>query len=469
MSNHFDVVVVGGGPAGYAAALYGAAAGLNIALVEKSKLGGTCLHVGCIPAKELLETATVYRTVQHAADFGVNASAPTIDFSVTQVRKQGVIDNLVKGLTGLLKHRKVTVFDGIGSVFSTGDKKVVNVSGGESGTTQISGDNLVLAAGSVPRTIPGFDVDGTSIVTSDELLSITELPKRAAIIGGGAIGTEFASMMADLGSEVTVLEAMPKIIPGVDPDAARVVERSLKKRGVDIRTGVMVKGHADEAGAKRVTFGDDETIDVDMIVLSIGRRPFADLLGLDAAGVAVDERGFVSVDENCRTSVSGVWAVGDIIPTAQLAHVGFAEGMVVIRDILGEPPQPVDYLNVPWCIYCHPEVAFAGHTEESAKEAGYDVVTSTHKFTGNGRAMIVGETDGLIKVIAEKTADGRAGRMLGVHMVGPWVTEQLGQGYLAINWEATVDDIAAFIQPHPTMSELFGETVMAMTGRGLHG
>ena len=469
MSNHFDVVVVGGGPAGYAAALYGAAAGLNIALVEKSKLGGTCLHVGCIPAKELLETATVYRTVQHAADFGVNASDPTIDFSVTQVRKQGVIDNLVKGLTGLLKHRKVTVFDGIGSVFSTGDQKVVNVSGGESGTVQISGDNLVLAAGSVPRTIPGFDVDGSSIVTSDELLSITELPKRAAIIGGGAIGIEFASMMADLGTEVTVLEAMPKIIPGVDPDAARVVERSLKKRGVDIRTGVMVKGHADVGGAKQVTFGDDETVDVDMIVLSIGRRPFADLLGLQAVGVAVDERGFVSVDENCRTSVPGIWAVGDIIPTAQLAHIGFAEGMVAIRDILGEDPQPVDYLNVPWCIYSHPEVAFAGHTEESAKEAGYDVVTSTHKFTGNGRAMIVGETDGLVKVIAEKAPDGRAGRILGVHMVGPWVTEQLGQGYIAINWEATVDDIAAFIQPHPTMSELYGETVMAMTGRGLHG
>ena len=469
MTNHFDVVVVGGGPAGYAAALYGAAAGLNIALIEKSKLGGTCLHVGCIPAKELLETATVYRTVQHAADFGVNTSAPAIDFSVTQVRKQGVIDTLTKGLAGLLKHRKVTVYDGIGSVASVAGPKTVNVSGGESGSVQVTADSLILAAGSVPRTIPGFEVNGTSIVTSDELLSITELPARAAIIGGGAIGIEFASMMADLGTRVTVLEAMPQIIPGVDPDAARVVERSLKKRGVDIRTGVMVKGQTDEGGAKRLTFGDDETIDVDMIVLSIGRRPFADLLGLDAAGIALDERGFVPVDEACRTGVAGVWAVGDLVPTAQLAHVGFAEGMVAIRDILGEAPQPVDYLNVPWSIYCHPEVAFAGHTEESAKEAGYDVVTSTHKFAGNSRAMIIGETDGLVKVIAEKDPDGRAGRMLGVHLVGPWVTEQLGQGYLAINWEATVDDVAAFIQPHPTMSELYGETVMAMTGRGLHG
>ena len=469
MSDQFDVVVVGGGPGGYAAALYGAAAGLNVALVEKGKLGGTCLHVGCIPAKELLETAAVYRTVGHASTFGIETSSPTIDFSVTQTRKQGVIDTLTKGLTGLLKHRKVTVYDGVGSVQSVGDVKTVQVSGGESGDVTIDAANLIIAAGSVPRTIPGFDVDGTTIVTSDELLSIERLPRSAAIIGGGAIGIEFASMMADLGTTVTVLEAMPKIIPGVDADAAKVVTRSLKKRNVEIKTGVMVRGHEPHDGKTRVLFGEGESVDVDLVVLSIGRRPFADLLGLDAVGVPVDDRGFVTVDENCRTSVPGVWAVGDVIATAQLAHVGFAEGMVAIRDILGEDPHPVDYVNVPWCIYCHPEVAFAGHTEESAIEAGFDVVTSTHRFAGNGRAMIVGETDGLVKVIAEKGPDGRAGRILGVHMVGPWVTEQLGQGYLAINWEATVDEVASFIQPHPTMSELFGETVMALTGRGLHG
>ena len=469
MSDHFDVVVVGGGPAGYAAALYGSAAGLNVALIEKSKLGGTCLHVGCIPAKELLETAAVFRTVKHAETFGVGSSEPTIDFSVTQVRKQGVIDNLTNGLTGLLKHRKVTVFDGVGSVFSTGDAKTVNVSGGESGDVTVTGDNLVLAAGSVPRTIPGFDVDGTRVVTSDELLSIQELPNRAAVIGGGAIGIEFASMMADLGTEVTVLEAIDNIITGVDPDAARIVQRSFKKRKIDIKTGVLVSGQEVVDGGTKVSFGEGESIEVDMVVLSIGRRPFTDLLGLDAVGIALDDRGFVPVDANCLTSVSGVYAVGDIIDTAQLAHVGFAEGMVAIRGILGEDPKPVDYQNVPWAIYSHPEVAFAGHTEDSAKEAGFDVVTSTHKFAGNGRAMIVGETEGLVKVIAEKLADGTPGRMLGVHMVGPWVTEQLGQGYLAINWEATVEDVAHFIQPHPTMSELFGETVMALTGRGLHG
>jgi len=469
MSNHFDVVVVGGGPAGYAAALYGAAAGLNIALIEKSKLGGTCLHVGCIPAKELLETAAVYRTVKHASTFGVNSSEPTIDFAVTQVRKQGVIDTLTNGLAGLLKHRKVTVYDGVGALASVGESKSVNISGGESGDVTVTGDAVILAAGSVPRTIPGFDVDGTSIVTSDELLSVQALPETAAVIGGGAIGIEFASMMADLGTKVTVIEAMPKIIPGVDPDAAKVVQRSLKKRGVDIRTGVMVSGHEPVDGKTRVNFGEGEHVDVDMVVLSIGRRPFADKLNLDGVGMSTDERGFIPVDEACRTDVAGVYAVGDVIATAQLAHIGFAEGMVAVRDILGEDPRPVDYLNVPWCIYCHPEVAFAGHTEESAKEAGFDVVAEAHRFAGNGRAMIVGETEGLVKVIAEKNPDGTAGRVLGVHMVGPWVTEQLGQGYMAINWEATVDDVASFIQPHPTMSELFGETMLAMTGRGLHG
>jgi dihydrolipoamide dehydrogenase len=218
-----------------------------------------------------------------------------------------------------------------------------------------------------------------------------------------------------------------------------------------------------------VQFGEDQSIEVEQVVVSVGRRPLSDVLGLEGTGVEVDDRGFVKVDANCRTTLEGVWAVGDLIPTAQLAHVGFAEGIVVIKDLLGEDPVPVDYSRVPWCIYCHPEVAFAGLSEESAKEAGYDVVTVKHRFGGNGRALIIGDADGLVKIIAAKDEDGRAGQILGVHMVGPWVTEQLGQGYLAVNWEATVDDVAQFIQPHPSLSESFGEAVMSLTGRGLHG
>jgi len=465
-AENYDVVIIGGGPAGYAAALYGAAAGLEIALVEMQKVGGTCLHVGCIPAKELLETASVYRTVGHAGDFGVQVGEATLDFSVTQTRKQAVIDQLFAGLTGLLKKRKVTVLDGVGRL---GPGRTVTVSGGQSGDLELTGDAVVLATGSRPRTIPGFDIDGTLVVTSDEVLSLQQVPPRAAVIGGGAIGCEFASMMSDLGSAVTLIEALPKILPGCDEDAAKVVHRSFTKRGIDVHTGVMVSGHTPGSDGTQVHFGDDQHVDVDVVVMSVGRRPYTDGLGLESTAVAVTDRGFIQVDDRLRTGEAGVYAIGDVIDTAQLAHVGFAEGMFIIRDILGEPANPVDYGTVPWCIYCHPEVAFAGLTEAGATEAGFDVVTSTHRFMGNGRAMIVGDTDGLVKVIAEKRPDGTAGRILGVHMVGPWVTEQLGQAYLAVNWEATVDEVAAFIQPHPTMSELFGETVMALTGRGLHG
>lgn len=465
-AEHYDVAVIGGGPGGYAAALYGAAAGLNIALIEKHKVGGTCLHVGCIPAKELLETATVHRTVARAKDFGVLAEPPGLDFGVTQDRKQGIIDQLAKGLLSLLKDRKVTVLDGVGRLNAD---RSVSVSGGGSGDVSLTADAVILAAGSVPRTIPGFDVDGSIVLTSDEVLSIRELPASAVVIGGGAIGCEFASMMSDLGTKVTILEALPKILPGCDADVTQVVLRSFKKRGIDVRTGVSVTGHTPREHGTTVHVGDDESLDVDMVVVSVGRRPFPDQLGLDDTGVAVSDRGFVEVDERCRTSVDGVWAVGDLIATPALAHIGFAEGMVAIRDILGEDPMPVDHSRVPWCIYCHPEVAFVGHSEESAKEAGLEVVVSKHRFSGNGRAKIVGETDGLVKVIAEKQPDGTAGRLVGVHMVGPWVTEQLGQAYLSVNWEATAAEVAHFIQPHPTMSELFGETVMALTGRALHG
>ena len=465
MAEQFDVVIIGGGPAGYAAALYGASAGLNIALIEKAKVGGTCLHVGCVPAKELLETASVRRAVESAASFGITVGEPSLDFSVTQTRKQSIVDNLWKGLEGLLKRRKVTVYDGIGTL---GADHLVKVSGGSSGDVELVGTHVVLASGSVPRTIPGFEVDGTRVVTSDEVLSLQTLPATAVVIGGGAIGCEFASMMSDLGTQVTILEGLPKILPGCDEDITKIVLKSFKDRGIDVRTGVSVNGHVPNADGTTVQFGDGESITVETVVVSVGRRPLSENLDLAGTAVAISERGHVVVDELCRTAEPGVYAAGDLIATPALAHVGFAEGMLIIKDILGEDPIPLDYGNVPWCIYCHPEVSFVGHTEASAKEAGFDVVVSKHKVNGNGRAMIVGETDGMIKVIAEKRADGTGGRLLGVHMVGPWVTEQLGQAYLAVNWEATADEVAQFIQPHPTLSELFGETVLGLTGRSLH-
>ena len=463
-AEHFDVVVIGGGPGGYASALYGASAGLNIALVEQKWIGGTCLNVGCIPAKELLETAHVYRTVADAASFGVNAGEPQLDWSVTQERKQAVVDELVGGVGQLLKGRKVTVYDGHG-VLHAG--RTVTVSGGGSGDVELTGDAVIIAAGSATRTIPGFEVDGTVVMTSDEVLSMPSVPATAVVIGGGAIGCEFASMMSDLGAEVTILEALPKILPGCDKDVTSMVERSFKKRGIQVRTGVKVSGHQPGDSGTEVQVEGADPIKADVVVVSVGRRPNTEGL-LDGTAVALDERGFVEVAEYMATAEAGVWAVGDCVATPQLAHVGFAEGMLAIKGILGEQGLPIDYGKVPWGIYCRPEVAFAGYSEADAKEAGYDVVASKHRYSANSRAKIIGDQEGLVKVIAEKTPDGKAGTILGVHMVGPWVTEQLGQGYLAVNWEATVDEVAQFIQPHPTLSELFGDTVQDLTGRRLH-
>ena len=465
MAEQFDVVIIGGGPAGYGAALYGASAGLRIALVEKAKVGGTCLHVGCVPAKELLETASVRRAIESAALFGLTTSEPTLDFGVTQERKQSVVDMLHGGLNGLLKRRKVTVYDGIGTL---GANHLVKVSGGSSGDVELTGTHVVLASGSVPRTIPGFEVDGTRVVTSDEVLSLQTLPATAVVIGGGAIGCEFASMMSDLGTKVTILEGLPKILPGCDEDITKIVLKSFKDRGIEVRTGVTVNGHTPNANGTSVQFGDGESVDVETVVVSVGRRPLSENLDLAGTAVAISDRGHVEVDEWCRTAEPGVYAAGDLIATPALAHIGFAEGILIIKDILGEDPDPIDYGKVPWCIYCHPEVSFVGHTEASAKDAGFDVIVSKHRFAGNGRALILGEPEGMVKIIAEKRADGTGGRLLGVHMVGPWVTEQLGQAYLAVNWEANADEVAQFIQPHPTLSELFGESVMALTGRSLH-
>jgi dihydrolipoamide dehydrogenase len=462
-AQQFDVVVIGGGPAGYAAALRGGLAGLNIAVVEKEKVGGTCLHRGCIPAKEFLETATVYRTVTGAKEFGIAVDAPTIEFAQSQARKQKVVDQLWRGLQGLMKKRKITTFIGTGTL---GPDRVVRVDDG----TELVGTHVILASGSVPRSIPGFEVDGDLVLTSDEVLDLEKLPSSAVVIGGGAIGCEFASMLADLGTQVTVLEALPKILPGCDKDVTEVVLRSFKKRGIEVRTAVTVTGHtpSEDGRSTTVHFGDGEDITVEAVVISVGRRPLSDNLGLEGTKVRVDRRGFVEVDQYMQTGEPGVFAAGDLVDTPALAHVGFAEAIVIIDQILGDTVVPVDYRKVPWCIYCHPEVAFAGLSEEAAREAGFDVVTKKDPYGGNGRALIVGEPEGLVKVICEKGADGKAGRVLGVHMVGPWVTEQLGQAYLSVNWEATPDEVAHFIQPHPTLSETFGETMLALTGRGLH-
>ncbi|MEK7293151.1 MAG: dihydrolipoyl dehydrogenase [Actinomycetota bacterium] len=464
-AEQFDLVVIGGGPGGYAAAFYGASAGLSVAMVEKDTIGGTCLNRGCIPAKAFLETAAVNRHVTHAGEFGVNTSVPVVDFARSQQRKEQIVAGLVKGLTGLTKSKKVTYLVGVGSL---GANRTVTAQLTDGSTRELQGKKVVLASGSIPRTIPGFEIGG-SIMTSDEVFALDYVPSRIAVIGGGAIGCEFASTFADLGSTVTILEGLPKILPGLDPDVANVVVKSFKKKKIDIRTGITVNGHEpNKKGGTTVYFGDGEHLEVDVVIVSVGRKPYADQLGLIGTAVKVTDRGFVEVDGYCLTAEQGVYAVGDLIDTPQLAHVAYAEAIVAVKHMLGEKVYPVMYDRVPWAIYCHPEVAWSGPSEEQARAAGFDVVVAKHQFRANSRAMILGETDGLVKIIAKKNADGTAGQVLGVHMVGPWVTEQLSGAYLSVNWEATVEEIAEFIQPHPSLTELFGETAMSLTGRSIN-
>jgi dihydrolipoamide dehydrogenase len=307
------------------------------------------------------------------------------------------------------------------------------------------------------------------VVTSDEFLNLASLPATAAVIGGGAIGCEFASMLADMGTKVTVLESLPSILAGCDTEIASVVQRSFKKRGIDIRAGVNITGHTPKKGGTSIAIEGGDDVKVEMVVMSVGRRPRTEGLLGGGTGVEINERGFVVADSYQRTANPNVYAVGDVVAnTPQLAHVGFAEAIVAIKTILGESVVPVDYDRVPWAIYSNPEVAFCGLTEAGAKEKGYEVVVKKDPFGGNSRAQIIGETDGVVKIIAEKRADGSAGQILGVHMAGPWVTEQLGAGYFAVNWEATAEEAAALIQPHPSLSETFGETLLALAGRGLH-
>jgi dihydrolipoamide dehydrogenase len=459
----FDLVVMGGGPGGYAAALYGASAGMNVAMVEERRVGGTCLHCGCIPAKELLQTAEVFRTVGNAADFGVQASPPGLDMSITQARKQGVVDRLTSGLESLLKGRKVTVVNGTGTLASDG--LTVRVADG----TELRGASVLIATGSWPRElpVPGFEFDESRVLSSDHVLELDSVPRRVAVVGGGAIGCEFASFLVDVGAEVTILEALPQILTGVDQQVAQTVVRAFTKRGIKVEADVQVT--ALDRGDTELTLRytnkkGDQQLEVDRVVVSIGRRPRSEGVGLEEAGVKIDERGFIAVDGNMRTSVDSVYAVGDVVATPQLAHVAFSEAIVAIKTMLGEQPLPIEYDKVPWGIYCHPEVGFCGLTEEQAKERGYDVVTSVHRWMGNGRALILGETDGMVKIVAEKD-----GPVLGVHVAGPWATELIAEGYLSVNWEATAHDLGLLIHAHPTLSELFGESALALTGRSLHG
>lgn len=452
------IVIVGGGPGGYAAALYAANFGLRVTLVEKERPGGTCLIRGCIPAKQWLQIAEVYTTVAHAAEFGVNASQPEIDWQAGLARKNQTVEGLVRGLGGLLKKRGVEVITGFGRLSGP---RTVTVTG-EQGTQTVEGDNIIVATGSHARSIPGYEIDGERIVTSDHALDWESQPDRVGIIGGGVIGCEFASFLADVGSEVHVFEMMDQIVPGTDAESAKMLQRQLQKRGVKFHIGVGVEP-AEIGESVTIPAGDDR-VEVDVALVSVGRGPNTEDVGLETTRVELD-RGFVVVDpETMETAEPGVYAVGDIVAgTPQLAHVGFAEGISAITHIATGKSQPVTYEAIPRVTYTHPEVAEVGLTVAEAQERGIDVVETKHAFNGVGRAIIIGQNQGHVKVIAR-----RDGPILGASIVGPQAGEMIHELMYSVGWEALPSEAAAFIHAHPTLSEAVGETLMSAAGKSLH-
>lgn len=455
----YDVVIIGGGPGGYAAALYANNFDLNVALVEKDRLGGTCLLRGCIPAKTWLKTAEVYTEVKRAAEFGVNAGEPTIDWQAALDRKNRVVDGLVKGLSGLLKARKVDIYDGFGRLADGGVE--VTADGGE--VHRLEARNVVIATGSKPRSIPGYEFDGNRVISSREALDWTERPGRVAVIGGGAIGCEFASLLGDTGSEVHLFEMLDQLVPGVEPEAAKVLTRELKKKGVTVRTGVGV-GPAEVHDDRVVVPFEGDHVVVDKVLVAVGRAPVTEGIGLDTTKVEVD-RGFVHVDATTMmTAEPNIYAVGDIVAgTPQLAHAGFAEGIAAITHIATGDTASVDYRAIPNVVYTHPELASVGLTEAAAREAGYEVEVHDHGMRGVGRAIIQGEVGGTVKIVTQVN-----GPILGATVVGPGAGEMIHELMYAVAWEALPTEAAAYIHAHPTVSEAIGETLLSASGRSLH-
>lgn len=454
-----DIVVVGGGPGGYAAALYAHNFGLDVALVNRERPGGTCLLRGCIPAKQWLQVAEVFSTVRHASDFGVIAGEPELDWEAAHARKEKTVEGLVRGVEGLLKKRKVKIIEGFGRL----DGPTAVVVETDDSEERVEGRNVILATGSHARSIPGYEVDGKQIVTSDHALDWPELPQRVAIIGGGVIGCEFATMLSDFGSEVHVFEVLDQILPGTDATIARQLERQMTRRGVRFHTGIGVSAPKLGPSSVVVPFGE-ESVEVDVVLVSVGRGPNTEGVGLETTKAEID-RGFVVVDRaTMQTADATLYAVGDIVAaTPQLAHVGFAEAIAAVTHIATGRPEPVDYRAIPRVTYTHPEVAEVGYNEAQAAEVGIEVETYTHGFAGVGRAIIIGQNQGSVKLVVQK-----GGPIVGASVIGPQAGEMIHELMYAVGWEALPTEAAAFVHAHPTLSEAVGETLLTAAGRSLH-
>lgn len=449
----FDLVIIGGGSGGYACALRSAQLGKSVVLIEADKVGGTCLHRGCIPTKALLHSAEIADGAREGSKFGVKSSFDGIDMAGVNSYKDGVVSRLHKGLQGLIKSRAITYVEGHGKLVS---KNSVEVNG------QIyTGKNIVLATGSYAKSLPGLNIDGKQIITSDHGTRMDYVPKSVIVLGGGVIGCEFASVWKSFGAEVTIIEGLPHLIALEDESSSKQLERAFRKRGINFELGTFFKSVTTNKKGVEVTLENGKSFSAEILLVSVGRGPVSANLGYEEAGITMD-RGYVLVDEKCRTNVPGIWAVGDLIPTQQLAHVGFAEGMLVAEEIAGLNPRPINYDGIPRVTYSDPEVASVGLTTAEAKRRGHEVIELSYDLAGNGKAQILG-TAGSIKLIAEKD-----GPILGVHMVGARVGELLAEAELIFNWEARADDVASLIHAHPTLSEAMGEAHMALAGKPLH-
>jgi dihydrolipoamide dehydrogenase len=451
----FDVVILGAGSGGYACALRAAQLGLSVALVEKDKVGGTCLHVGCIPTKALLHAAEVADNARESEQFGVNATFEGIDMAGVNKYKDGVVSRLFKGLTGLVRSRGITVVEGEGRLVG---RDTVEVEG-----RRLVGRSVVLASGSFSKVLPGIELDGERVLTSDHALSLDRVPGSAIVLGGGVIGCEFASVWRSFGADVTIVETLPRLVPAEDEDVSRMLERAFRKRKIGFQVGTSVTSVERTEAGVRVTVEGGGTLEAEVLLAAVGRGPRTQGLGYDEQGVAM-ERGFVLTDERCRTNLDSVYAVGDIVPGLQLAHRGFAQGVFVAEEIAGLDPTPVDEAGIPRVTYCEPEVASVGLDESAAQEKyGADRVESLiYDLGGNGKSQIL-KTQGFVKLVRRKD-----GPVVGVHMVGARVGELIGEAQLIYNWEGYAEDVAPLVHAHPTQNEALGEAHLALAGKPLH-
>jgi dihydrolipoamide dehydrogenase len=456
----YDITILGGGSGGYACALRAAELGMRVALIEKDKVGGTCLHRGCIPTKALLHAGEIADHARDSAAVGVRTTFDGIDVPAVQSYKNGVVDRLYKGLVSTIASRKIDTITGDGRLESPTSVRV--------GDDIYTAPQIVLATGSVPKSLPGLSIDGERVITSDEALVLDRVPRSVVILGGGVIGVEFASVWRSFGADVTIVEMLPQLLPLEDEASAKVLQRAFRRRGIGYELGARFESVAPSGSGDgvTVTLAGGKTLDAELLLVAVGRGPVSEGLGYAEAGVEM-ERGFVKVDPLCRTSVPSISAVGDLINTPQLAHVGFGEGILVAERIGGLPVVPIDYDGVPRITYSDPEVASVGITAAQAAERGIETVEVNYPLGGNGKSVIL-QTQGSAKVLAVKEHDGSPGRVVGVHLVGSRVGELIAEAQLICNWDAEPADVAQLIHPHPTQSEIIGEAHLALAGKPLH-